>query len=235
MRAIMTDDRLNAARCAWDGDANNSTSRLEVNGTTVARQLMGNPKPVSGNHFFWYSPRWESNIFTFYDYGARITTSADGQSRTGLGVDLFGNPDVGASYLTQSGYRSCPVVPGETIHISVNSRWQIPNGVYLGFRFHNGEQFTTLATQRLIQMPDVPAEEWVSLSRSVVVPENAYFMLGTIRTMYATSWPKDTWFDISKVSVTRGVNASFFSGDTKGEELLSLSLSTNPSQYGLAA
>ena len=165
MRAIMTDDRLNAARCAWDGDANNYTSRLEVNGTTVARQLMGNPKPV----------------------------------------------------------------------ISVNSRWQIPNGVYLGFRFHNGEQFTTLATQRLIQMPDVPAEEWVSLSRSVVVPENAYFMLGTILTMYATSWPKDTWFDISKVSVTRGVNASFFSGDTKGEELLSLSLSTNPSQYGLAA
>ena len=223
MRALTPDNRLNAVRCAWDGAANNSTSRLEVNGTMVARQLMGNPKPVSGNHFLWYSTRWESNIFTFYDYGARITTSADGKSRSGLGVDLFGNPEVSVSYLTQSRYRSCPVVPGETIHISVNSRWQIPKGVYLGFRFHNGEQYTTVYTQRLIQMPDMPAEEWVSLSGSVVVPENAYFMLGTIRTMYDTSWPKDTWFDISKVSVTRGVNASFFSGDTKGEELLSLS------------
>ena len=226
MRALTPDNRLNAVRCAWDGPANDSPSRLEVNGTTVARQLMGNPKPVSGNHFFWYSPRWESNIFTFYDYGVRITTSADGQSRSGLGVDLFGNPDASVSNLTQSRYRSCPVVPGETIHISVNSRWQIPNGVLLGFRFHNGEQFTTVYTQRLIQIPNMPAGEWVSLSGSVVVPENAYFMLGTIRTMYATSWPKGTWFDISEVSVTRGVNASsFFSGDTKGKELLSLSLS----------
>ena len=225
MRSAMTDKRLNAVRCAWDGPANDSTSRLEVNGTTVGRQLMGNPKPVSGSHFFWYSTRWESNIFTFYDYGVRITTSADGQSRPGLGVDLFGNPDVGVINLTQSRYRSCPVVPGETIRISVNSRWQIPNGVYLGFRFHNGEQYATAYTQRLIQMPNVPAEEWVSLSGSIVVPENAYFMLGAIRTMYATSWPKDTWFDISKVSVTRGVNAGFFSGDTKGEELLSLPLS----------
>ena len=223
MRALTPDNRLNAVRCAWDGPANDSPSRLEVNGTTVARQLMGNPKPVSGKHFFWYSTRWESGIFTFYDYGARITTSADGKSRTGLGVDLFGNPDSDVSYLTQSRYRSCPVVPGETIHISVNSRWQIPAGVYLGVRFHNGEQYTTGYTQRLIQMPDMPAEKWGSLSGSVVVPENAYFMLGSIRTMYETSWPKDTWFDISKVSVTRGVNASFFSGDTKGEELLSLS------------
>ena len=222
MRALTPDNRLNSIRCAWDGAANNSTSRLEVNGTTVARQLMGNPKPVSGSHFVWYSSRYESNIFAFYDYGARITTSADGRSRPGLGVDLFGNPDIDVSYLTQSRYRSCPVVPGETIHISVNSRWQIPNGVYLGVRFHNGEQYTIDYIKRLIQMPDMPAGEWVSLSGSVVVPENAYFMLGTIRTMYATSWPKDTWFDISKVSVTRGVNASFFSGDTKGEELLYL-------------
>ena len=223
MRALTPDNRLNAVRCAWDGAANNSTSRLEVNGTTVARQLMGNPKPVSDNYFFWYSTRYESNIQTFYDYGVRISSNADGQSRTGLGVDLFGNPDAGVINLTQPRYRSCPVVPGETIHISVNSRWQIPAGVYLGFRFHNGEQYTTVYTQQLIQMPDMPAEKWVSLSGSVVVPENAYFMLVTIRTMYATSWPKGTWFDISKVSVTRGVNASFFSGDTKGEELLSLS------------
>ena len=57
----------------------------------------------------------------------------------------------------------------------------------------------------------------------------------TDKRLNATSWPKDTWFDISEVSITRGVNASFFSGDTKGEELLSLSLRTNPSQYGLAA
>ena len=222
MRALTPDNRLNALHCAWDGAANNSTSRLEVNGTMVARQLIGNPKPVSGNHFFWYSTRWESNIFTFYDYGVRIASNADGPSRPGLGVDLFGNPDTEVSYLTQPRYRSCPVVPGETIHISVNSRWQIPNGVYLGVRFHNGEQFTIAYIKRLIQKPDMPAEEWVSLSGSVVVPENAYFMLVTIRTMYATSWPKGTWFDISKVSVTRGVNASFFSGDTKGEELLSL-------------
>lgn len=220
MRALTPDNRLNALHCAWDGPANDSTSRLEVNGTTVARQLMGNPKPVSGNHFFWYSTRWVSNNFTFYDYGVRITTSADGKSRTGLGVDLFGNPDLGESNLVQSRYRSCPVVPGETIHISVNSRWQIPNGVYIGFRFHNGEQYTTGYTQRLVQRPNMPAEEWVTLSGSVVVPENAYFMLVTIRTMYATSWPKDTWFDISKVSITSGVNVGFFSGDTKGKELL---------------
>ena len=223
MRALTPDNRLNAVRCAWDGAANNSTSRLEVNGTTVARQLMGNPKPVSTNYFFWYSSRYESSIQTFYDYGVRIASNADGKSRTGLGVDLFGNPDAGESNLVQSRYRSCPVVPGETIHISVNSRWQIPAGVYLGFRFHNGEQYTTVYTQRLIQMPDIPAEEWVSLSGSVVVPENAYFMLGAIRTMYATSWPKDTWFDLSEVSITSGVNVGFFSGDTKGEELLSLS------------
>ena len=220
MRALTPDNRLNALHCAWDGPANDSTSRLEVNGTTVARQLMGNPKPVSGNHFFWYSTRWVSNNFTFYDYGVRITTSADGKSRTGLGVDLFGNPDLGESNLVQSRYRSCPVVPGETIHISVNSRWQIPNGVYIGFRFHNGEQYTTGYTQRLVQRPNMPAEEWVTLSGSVVVPENAYFMLVTIRTMYATSWPNDTWFDISKVSITSGVNVGFFSGDTKGKELL---------------
>ena len=223
MRALTPDNRLNAVRCAWDGTANDSPSRLEVNGTTVARQLMGNPKPVSTNYFFWYSTRWESNIQTFYDYGARITTSADGKSRAGLGVDLFGNPDTGV--LTQSRYRSCPVVPGETIHISVNSRWQIPNGVYLGVRFHDGEQYTTVYPQRLVERFNMPAEEWVTLNGSVVVPENAYFMLGTIRTVYATSWPKNTWFDISKVSVTRGVNVGFFSGDTKGEELLSLSLS----------
>ena len=222
MRALTPDNRLNSIRCAWDGAADNSTSRLEVNGTMVARQLMGNPKPVSGNHFSWYSTRWGSDIFTFYDYGARITTSADGQSRTGLGVDLFGNPDAGVINLTQSRFRSCPVVPGETIHISVNSRWQIPNGVFLGFRFHNGEQYTTSYTQRLIQMPDMPAEKWVSLSGSVVVPENAYFMIGTIRTMYAISWPKDTWFDISEVSITSGKNVGFFSGDTKGKELLYL-------------
>ena len=159
MRALTPDNRLNSIRCAWDGPANDSPSRLEVNGTMVARQLMGNPKPVSGNHFFWYSTRWDSGTFTFYDYGARITTSVDGKSRVGLGVDLFGNSDMGESDLVQSRYKSCPVVPGETIHISVNSRWQIPNGVYLGFRFHNGKQYTTGYTQRLVQMPDIPAEE----------------------------------------------------------------------------
>ena len=222
MRALTPDNRLNALHCAWDGPANDSTSRLEINGTTVARQLMGNPKPVSVNYFFWYSTRYESNIQTFYDYGARITTSADGPSRDGLGVDLFGNPDVGESNLVQSRYRSCPVVPGETIHISVNSRWQIPAGVYIGFRFHNGERYAA-PTQRLVQRPNIPAEEWVTLNGSVVVPENAFFLLATIRTVNPAIWPKDTWFDISKVSITSGVNVGFFSGDTKGEELLSLS------------
>ena len=50
MMALTPDNRLNSIRCAWDGAANNSTSRLEVNGTTVARQLMGNPKPVPSRY-----------------------------------------------------------------------------------------------------------------------------------------------------------------------------------------
>ena len=35
MRALTPDNRLNAVRCAWDGPANDSPSRLEVNGTTL--------------------------------------------------------------------------------------------------------------------------------------------------------------------------------------------------------
>ena len=56
-----------------------------------------------------------------------------------------------------------------------------------------------------------------------------------MRALTPDSWPKDAWFDLSEVSITSGVNVGFFSGDTKGEELLSLSLSSSPSRYGLAA
>ena len=43
MMALTPDNRLNSIRCAWDGAANNSTSRLEVNGTTVRRNLALDP------------------------------------------------------------------------------------------------------------------------------------------------------------------------------------------------
>ena len=43
MRALTPDNRLTAARCAWDGAANNSTSRLEVNGSTVRKNLFSIP------------------------------------------------------------------------------------------------------------------------------------------------------------------------------------------------
>ena len=41
--ALTPDNRLNAVRCAWDRTENNSMSRLEVNGTTVRKNLFSIP------------------------------------------------------------------------------------------------------------------------------------------------------------------------------------------------
>ena len=204
MRALTPDNRLNAVRCAWDGAANNSPSRLEVNGTTVRKNLFS--IPITKDIDAWSTSRsgWGGktpskslvdNFIRFtHPYGG--TTIVDGD----LSYSLRGH------FATEAGkqFRS-QILIRSSAPLSVRLQNQFVVG------YSNGPSFVL-----------VPGE-WTWIWCQTVNSYKADYMRLDIDSVAPVSFPAGTTLDVAFAFVEETTKLlPPFSGDTKGKELLSL-------------
>ena len=222
MRALTADNRLNSIRCAWDGAANNSTSRLEVNGSTARRNLFTRPVPDSVN--IWSNPSsgWggTSPLESITDGFYRITVPYAGTT--------LGNRDIVSS--SQGHFSTTAVKPyvGQVV-----VRGSFPIRVKAQFVF-----ITSGLGTGNVYGPAVSLEpgQWATIH--VMSPSSlaSDYLRLDVDTDGSWPFPAGATIDIGLACIEETtVLRPPFTGDTKGKELLSLSLSTNPSRYGLAA
>ena len=217
MRALTPDNRLNALHCAWDGAANNSTSRLEVNGTMVRKNLFS--KPIAKDIDAWHTPGsgWggtppskslgDGFIRFTHPYGGTTIVNGD------LSYSIRGN------FATEAGKQ---LISQILIRSSAPLSVRLQNQFVVGYS--NGLSFNLLPG------------EWTWIWCQTVNSYKADSMRLDIDSVAPVSFPAGTTLDVAFAFVEETTKRlPPFSGDTKGEELLSLSLSTNPSWYGLAA
>ena len=211
MRALTPDNRLNSIRCAWDGAANNSTSRLEVNGTTVRRNLALDPgftKISSGaswkgdNTSSLLTPPWSiveapwshSGVAARYGWLKKVGTLGNAGYRIGQFSSLTPGKIYTAVQLTRFGNSG-------TISLSAT----IP--------------VLSFTPNMTVQSGDVRTT-WMTF----VCPAN---IASDVRcSVNTTTSGENIWFEFSDVDIYEGPyqqGRQWFSGNTKGKELLSLS------------
>ena len=212
MRALTPDNRLNSIRCAWDGAANNSTSRLEVNGTTKRRNLALDPGFTKTSSV----ASWKGNSTSINLTPSSIVEAPWSHSGTAgrwewlKKVDSQGN----------AGYRIgqySSLTPGKTYTAVQLTRFS-----------HTGTISISASIPVLSNTPNMAVQSgdirltWMTF----VCPDN---IASDIRcSVSTTASGENVWFEFSDVDIYEGPyqpGRQWFSGNTKGEELLSLSLS----------
>ena len=205
MRALTPDNRLNSIHCAWDGPANNSMSRLEVNGTTVRKNLFS--IPIAKDIDAWNTPSsgWggtppskllvDDFIRFTHPYGGTTTARGD------LSYSLRGN------FATEAGKQ---LISQILIRSSAPLLVRLQNQFVVGYS--NGPSFVL-----------VPGE-WTWIWCQTVNSYKANFMRLDIDSVAPVSFPAGTTLDVAFAFVEETTKLlPPFSGDTKGKELLSLS------------
>ena len=223
MRAIMTDDRLNAVRCSWEGTPSSSPSRLEVNGTTYATNLHPNPGATRNitNFSFWtggganvaaktISPaQWSKS-----NSAARVTWTKTALTDKDYSVML--HPAVS---------------PSGTFTVKFVSMFHlIPNGDLIPVIesprvFSNVTGVATMINRSRNSNTSPSLGEVVVSFVTFVAPSTIPSDLRASTTM--RNFSDGSYVETSMVDLYPGgyKQRDWFSGDTKGEELLSLSLS----------
>ena len=213
MRALTPDNRLNSIRCAWDGAANNSTSRLEVNGTAVRRNLALDPGLTKISSVALWKGDNTSILLTFP--GSIVEAP---WSHSGVAGRCEWLKKVGA--IGNAGYRIgqfSSLTPGE-IYTAVQLT-----------RFGNAGTISLTASipalsftpNMTVQSGDVRTT-WMTFVCPDNIASDARCSVNT------TASGENVWFEFSDVDIYEGPyqpGRQWFSGNTKGEELLSLSLS----------
>ena len=211
MRSAMTDKRLNAVRCAWDGPANNSTSRLEVNGTTFRRNLALDPGFTKISSFASWKGESTSIYLTFP--GSIVEAP---WSHSGVAGRHEWLKKVGA--IGNAGYRVgefSSLTPGKIYTVVQLTRFGNAGTISLTAAIP-ALRFTPKMT---VQSGDVRTT-WMTF----VCPDK--IAMDVRCSVATTASGENIWFEFSDVDIYEGPyqpGRQWFSGNTKGEELLSLS------------
>ena len=211
MRSLAIDSRINAVRCSWEGSVNNSVSRMEVSGSVVRRNLF--TTPIANSLGIWSNPKIGTT-------GVNPTKSLV-ESFLRLTIPVSGTT-FAVGDLTFSSVGHIKPIPGRDYVSTLCVRSSAPLVV-------RAQQVFILSgsgvSNKYGPTVTLSPHTWASLS---VISTNvvlADYMRLDLDSAAPVTFPEGTTIDIALASTEEGtIVKPLFSGDTKGEELLSLSL-----------